>query len=127
MTQNLVHCLDLNFRGRPQTVAAYMFEHSDGVVLVEAGSGSTLEALEAALGAYGYGLRHITHVLLTHIHLDHAGASGYLARQGAQIFVHPVGAPHMLNPENCLPAPCASTATRWTRCGANFCPCRRRS
>ncbi|MGC1374929.1 MAG: MBL fold metallo-hydrolase [Anaerolineales bacterium] len=102
MTQNLVHCLDLNFEGRPQSVASYMFEHSDGVVLVEAGSGSTLEALKAALAAYGYGLRHITHVLLTHIHLDHAGASGYLARQGAQIYVHPVGAPHMINPEKLI-------------------------
>jgi len=39
---------------------------------------------------------------LTHIHLDHAGGAGWLARQGAQIYVHPVGAPHMLNPEKLL-------------------------
>ena len=102
MTQNAVHCLDLNFEGRPQSVAVYMFEHSDGGVLVEAGSGATIEALKAALKAHGYGIQHVTHVLLTHIHLDHAGASGYLARQGAQIFVHPVGAPHMLNPEKLI-------------------------
>jgi glyoxylase-like metal-dependent hydrolase (beta-lactamase superfamily II) len=44
----------------------------------------------------------VTHVLLTHIHLDHAGAAGWLARQGAEIYVHPVGAPHMLNPEKLL-------------------------
>ncbi|HET7145055.1 MAG TPA: MBL fold metallo-hydrolase, partial [Anaerolineales bacterium] len=43
-----------------------------------------------------------THVLLTHIHLDHAGAAGWLSRQGAQIYVHPNGAPHMLNPEKLL-------------------------
>jgi glyoxylase-like metal-dependent hydrolase (beta-lactamase superfamily II) len=44
----------------------------------------------------------VTHVLLTHIHLDHAGAAGWLANQGATIYVHPVGAPHMLNPEKLL-------------------------
>jgi glyoxylase-like metal-dependent hydrolase (beta-lactamase superfamily II) len=44
----------------------------------------------------------VTHVLLTHIHLDHAGAAGWLARQGAEVYVHPVGAPHMLNPEKLL-------------------------
>lgn len=94
-----VHCLDLDFQGQPRSVASYMFEHNDGVVLVESGPGSTLGALEAALKTHGYGLQHITHVLLTHIHLDHAGASGYLARQGAQILVHPLGAPHLLSPE----------------------------
>ena len=98
MTQNTPHCLDLNFQGQPQSVAVYMFEHSDGVALVESGPGSTLPALEAALGAHGYSLRHVTHVLLTHIPLDHAGASGALAQQGAQILVHPVGAPHLLDP-----------------------------
>jgi len=44
----------------------------------------------------------VTHVLLTHIHLDHAGAAGWLARQGAEVYVHPVGAPHMLSPEKLL-------------------------
>ena len=40
--------------------------------------------------------------MLTHIHLDHAGSAGWWARQGAQIYVHPVGAPHLLNPEKLL-------------------------
>ena len=40
----------------------------------------------------------VTHVLLTHIHLDHAGAAGWLAGCGAQIFTHPIGIPHLLNP-----------------------------
>ena len=94
-----IHCIDLDFQGQPRSVASYMFEHSGGVAIVESGPGSTLGALEAALKAHGYGLHNITHVLLTHIHLDHAGASGYLAQQGAQILVHPVGAPHLLRPE----------------------------
>jgi glyoxylase-like metal-dependent hydrolase (beta-lactamase superfamily II) len=44
----------------------------------------------------------ISDVFLTHIHLDHAGAAGWLARQGARVHVHPVGAPHMQNPEKLL-------------------------
>ncbi len=102
MARTPIHTIDLNFQGRPLAIASYMLEHSDGVVLVESGPGSTVLALEAALKARGYGLQNVTHVLLTHIHLDHAGASGCLAARGAQIFVHPLGAPHMLNPEKLL-------------------------
>jgi len=54
------------------------------------------------LAKEGLSPRDVTHVLLTHIHLDHAGAAGWLAQQGAQIYVHPVGAPHMVNPERLL-------------------------
>jgi glyoxylase-like metal-dependent hydrolase (beta-lactamase superfamily II) len=79
-----------------------MLEHGSGIVLIESGPGSTVDSLEAALKVHGYGLSDITHVLLTHIHLDHAGAAGTLAAHGAQIFVHPMGAAHMLNPEKLL-------------------------
>ena len=94
--------LDLNFQGRTQAIAAYLVPHSSGVVLVECGPGSTLPALQAALAERGYSFRDVTHVLLSHIHLDHAGAAGWLARQGAEVYVHPVGAPHLLNPEKLL-------------------------
>jgi glyoxylase-like metal-dependent hydrolase (beta-lactamase superfamily II) len=102
MVRTPIHTLDLNFQGRPRAIAAYMLEHADGVVLVESGPGSSVPALEAALKTRGYGLQHVTHVFLTHIHLDHAGAAGYLASQGAQVYVHPAGAPHLLNPEKLL-------------------------
>ncbi|MEJ5225120.1 MAG: MBL fold metallo-hydrolase [Anaerolineales bacterium] len=102
METPLIHTLDLNFMGRTHAIAAYALPHSDGVALVECGPGSTLPALEAGLGALGYRLSDVTHVLLTHIHLDHAGAAGALARAGATIYVHPVGAPHLLNPEKLL-------------------------
>jgi glyoxylase-like metal-dependent hydrolase (beta-lactamase superfamily II) len=102
MASTPIHTIDLNFQGRPLAIAAYMIEHAGGVVLVETGPGSTLIALEAALKLHGYDLNSITHVLLTHIHLDHAGASGALAARGAQIYVHPQGAAHMLNPEKLL-------------------------
>jgi glyoxylase-like metal-dependent hydrolase (beta-lactamase superfamily II) len=94
-----VSTIDLNFLDIKANIATYMIQHSDGVVLIDPGPESTLPALIAALGARGLASRDVTHVLLTHIHLDHAGAAGWFAGQGARIFVHPVGSPHMLNPQ----------------------------
>jgi glyoxylase-like metal-dependent hydrolase (beta-lactamase superfamily II) len=102
MAQTRVITLDLKFQGRPHAIASYLFRSGDAVVLIESGPGSTLPGLEEGLAAEGLLPRDVTHVLLTHIHLDHAGAAGWLARQGAQIYVHRVGAPHMLNPEKLL-------------------------
>lgn len=94
--------IDLNFQNKTQAIASYLIRHDDGAILVESGPASTLPALEAALAKEGLSPRHITHVLLTHIHLDHAGAAGWLSRQGAEIYVHPNGAPHLLNPEKLI-------------------------
>lgn len=102
MTQKSLKTLDLNFLGMPGTIAAYLLPHRAGAALVECGPGSTLGALKAGLGAYGYTPSDVTDVFLTHIHLDHAGAAGWLSRQGTRIHVHPVGAPHLLNPEKLL-------------------------
>jgi glyoxylase-like metal-dependent hydrolase (beta-lactamase superfamily II) len=102
MAKTPVITLDLNFHGRKQAIAAYLIPHSSGLVLVECGPGSTRPALETALAEGGYSPRDVTHLLLTHIHLDHAGAAGWLACQGAEVYVHPVGAPHMSNPEKLL-------------------------
>ncbi len=102
MASTRIITLDLNFQGRPHAIAAYLIRHDDGAVLIESGPGSTLSALEAGLAKEGLSPRDVTHVLLTHIHLDHAGAAGWLANHGAEIYVHPVGAPHMLNPEKLI-------------------------
>lgn len=96
------HVLDLYFRGNVTAIAAFAIPHARGVILVESGPGSTLPALACGLERLGYRLEEVTDVLLTHIHLDHAGAAGALARRGARIHVHPVGAPHMANPERLL-------------------------
>jgi glyoxylase-like metal-dependent hydrolase (beta-lactamase superfamily II) len=97
-----VKILDLNFQGQRGAIASYLVRHSTGAVLIESGPGSTMPALSSGLAAYGLTPRDVTHVFLTHIHLDHAGAAGMLASQGAQIVVHPAGAPHLANPEKLL-------------------------
>ena len=102
MAKTRVITLDLNFQGMPEAIASYLIPHPGGAILIESGPGTTTGALQEGLKANGYSIRDVTHVLLTHIHLDHAGAAGWLARQGAEIYVHPVGAPHLLNPEKLL-------------------------
>jgi glyoxylase-like metal-dependent hydrolase (beta-lactamase superfamily II) len=102
MAQTRILTLDLNFQGRPHAIASFLIRHGDAVVLIESGPGSTLSSLEAGLAKEGLTFADVTHVLLTHIHLDHAGAAGFLANHGAEIYVHPVGAPHMLNPEKLI-------------------------
>ena len=102
MANSRILTLDLNFQNKTHAIASYLIRHNDAVVLIESGPGSTLPALEAALAKEQLTPRDITHVLLTHIHLDHAGAAGWFSQQGAEIYVHPNGAAHMLNPEKLI-------------------------
>jgi glyoxylase-like metal-dependent hydrolase (beta-lactamase superfamily II) len=97
-----IHTLDLNFRSTPNTIASYLVIGSDGPILVETGPGSTLETLKTRIFEHGFSPSDIKYVLVTHIHLDHAGAAGWWAQQGAQIFVHHIGAPHLVNPAKLL-------------------------
>ncbi len=94
-----VHVLDLHFLDIPQAIAAFAIETSEGPILVETGPYSTYGHLEKALQAKGFSIRDIRHVLLTHIHFDHAGAAWALAQQGATIYVHPFGVQHLAQPE----------------------------
>ncbi|MCA9959598.1 MAG: MBL fold metallo-hydrolase, partial [Anaerolineales bacterium] len=68
-----IYTLDLNYQNVPQSIAAYLVVGSDGPVLVETGPGSTLATLQAKIAQHGYEPNDIKHVLVTHIHLDHAG------------------------------------------------------
>ena len=98
-----IHTLDLYFQNCPQAIASYLIPHSEGLILIESGPGSTQDQLEKQIIQLGYELQDLTHLFLTHIHLDHAGAAGWLAeRTGATVFVHPRGAPHMQDPTRLL-------------------------
>jgi glyoxylase-like metal-dependent hydrolase (beta-lactamase superfamily II) len=96
--------LDLDFQGRPGVVAAYLLADPNGHTLLETGPGSTLDALERAVHATGERLDDVAQLVVTHIHLDHAGAAGALLRRlpHATLHVHPVGAPHMIDPSKLL-------------------------
>jgi glyoxylase-like metal-dependent hydrolase (beta-lactamase superfamily II) len=92
--------VDLHFGGREHAVGVYVVDTDDGPALFDVGPTSTLPALEAGLARHGLSPAEIRHVLLSHIHLDHAGATGTIVRQHPHItvWVSPVGAPHLVDP-----------------------------
>lgn len=98
------HTLDLQFLGRAGVIATAAIPCEGGVVLVDPGPASCLPALMSALAAHGYGLADVRALLITHIHLDHAGASGTLAQAwpGLPVYVHAIGAKHLAQPEKLL-------------------------
>jgi glyoxylase-like metal-dependent hydrolase (beta-lactamase superfamily II) len=96
--------IDLDFQGVPGTIAAYVFSTSDGLALVDTGPASTIPALQAGLEGMGARLTDVRHILLTHIHLDHAGAAGTLIGRlpQARVYVHSRGAAHLKAPERLM-------------------------
>ncbi len=97
-----VHTLDLFMHSLPQVTAVFLLVGPEGPVLIETGPGSSLQTVLNHLGAFKISPQHIKHVLVTHIHLDHAGAAGWWAQQGAQVYVHPRGAPHLIDPSKLI-------------------------
>lgn len=97
-----VHTIDLRFQSTPGIVAAFLVEGPRGLVLVETGPGSTLPALLDGIAALGFSPDQVGSVLVTHVHLDHAGAAGWWARQGALIHAHPRAVPHLVDPARLL-------------------------
>lgn len=94
--------IDLEFGGQPEVIAVFVLFGKEGPVLVETGPGSTLARLLSGLADLGVAPSDVRHVLVTHIHFDHAGAAGWWARQGARVYVHPAGATHLIDPERLL-------------------------
>ncbi|WP_045113401.1 MBL fold metallo-hydrolase [Microscilla marina] len=94
----MIHVIDLHFLKNNETIAAFLVETSVGPVLIETGPYSTFSHLQKGVEEAGFKLDDIRHVLLSHIHFDHAGAAWALAEKGAQIYVHPFGAKHIAEP-----------------------------
>jgi glyoxylase-like metal-dependent hydrolase (beta-lactamase superfamily II) len=96
--------IDLQFRGSPRVIATAILSGPDGVTLIDPGPTSCLPALETGLREQGLTLRDVRSLLLTHIHLDHAGAAGTIAERvpGLRVYVHERGAPHMIDPAKLL-------------------------
>jgi len=98
-----VRLIDDMHLGRPHVIGTYLLL-GDEPAIVDPGPASVLPALERGLRAHGLELRDLRAVLLTHIHLDHAGATGSLVRAlpHLRVYVHERGAPHMAAPEKLI-------------------------
>ncbi len=91
--------LDLRHLGRERVIGSYLLP-GDEPALVDCGPASCAEALRDALAGHGLRVGDVRHLLLTHIHLDHAGAAGTLVREhpGLTVHVSEIGAPHLVDP-----------------------------
>lgn len=95
--------IDLEFMGAREVIACFLVPTDGGFVLLETGPGSTLGALEAGVETAGFDLSRLRAVFVTHVHLDHAGAAGELARRtGCDVWVHPQGIQHLADPSRLL-------------------------
>ena len=96
--------IDLDFLGRPSIIATAIVHGPGGVALVDPGPARTLTTLEHELAKKGITFNDVRQLLLTHIHLDHAGATGTILERHPHIdvFVHERGAPHMVDPSKLL-------------------------
>src|SRR5713101_4872674 len=101
---NSITTLDNLWMGRPRTIAAALLESDGRRAVVDPGPGATLETLHSQLQACGFGVSDLDAILLTHIHLDHAGATGALVRENPRlaVYVHSKGAPHVIDPSKLL-------------------------
>jgi glyoxylase-like metal-dependent hydrolase (beta-lactamase superfamily II) len=92
--------LDVLHLGTERVIGAYLVDTDDGLALFDCGPASTVATLKERLAELGLGLTDVAHLLLSHIHLDHAGAAGVLVREhpGLQVHVSEIGAPHLVDP-----------------------------
>ena len=98
----MIKTIDLNFQGIKSTVACFLLKINKELALIECGPESCLKHLKNEIKKNGEDVRNIKHVFLTHIHLDHAGAAWWFAKNGANIYVHPFGERHLVNPEKLI-------------------------
>jgi glyoxylase-like metal-dependent hydrolase (beta-lactamase superfamily II) len=96
--------IDVEYLGNPRVIAACLVEGQGNLAIVDPGPASALATVRKKLDQLGIGVKGVNTILLTHIHLDHAGATGTLVRENPSIrvYVHERGAPHMIDPVKLL-------------------------
>lgn len=95
---------DTNWLGRSRSIAAVLLESDGHNALIDPGPASTLPKLRELLAARGLAVADLNVILLTHIHLDHAGATGALVKENPKldVYVHKIGLLHMADPSKLL-------------------------
>jgi glyoxylase-like metal-dependent hydrolase (beta-lactamase superfamily II) len=97
---NTLGPIDVHHRGADRVIGCYLLETEDGPALFDCGPTSGITALKEGLSERGLALTDVRHLLLSHIHLDHAGGTGSIVREHPHLQVHvsDVGARHLIDP-----------------------------
>src|SRR3954452_23571795 len=99
-----IETIDLDFMGTEEIIASFLLVGEGSAAIVETGPTTCIENLLRGLKDHGVAPEDIEQVFLTHIHLDHSGASGKLTEllPNATFYVHEVGYPHLVDPSKLL-------------------------
>ncbi|NRB76501.1 MAG: MBL fold metallo-hydrolase [Verrucomicrobiales bacterium] len=97
-----IHTIDLEFQDTRHAIAAFLVESGETKVLIETGPESTRDQLLGKLTELGCPASDLDAVFVTHIHLDHAGAAGWFAKEGIPLYVHHKGARHLVDPSRLI-------------------------
>ena len=97
---SVIEPIDLHHQGAERVIGCYLLETPEGPALFDCGPTTCVPQLRAGLAERGFELVDLRHLLLSHIHLDHAGGAGVLVREhpALQVHVSEVGAPHLVDP-----------------------------
>ena len=92
--------IDLRHQATERVIGAYLLDTTDGPALFDCGPSTSIAELKRGLAGRGLQLEDVKNLLLSHIHLDHAGAAGSLVREhpALQVYVSEIGAPHLIDP-----------------------------
>jgi glyoxylase-like metal-dependent hydrolase (beta-lactamase superfamily II) len=117
--------VDVQFRDHAKLIAAWVMPTTDGLALLECGPTTTLPNLLAGLHELDLDPNELRHLLLTHIHLDHAGAAGTLLDlfPNLTLYVHEAGAPHMIDPSRLIQSATRVYGDRMDVLWGDFLPC----
>jgi glyoxylase-like metal-dependent hydrolase (beta-lactamase superfamily II) len=116
--------IDLEYLGYPRIIAACVCEGPASIAIVDPGPERALGTLRAKLAEMAIGIKDLDAILLTHIHLDHAGATGTIVKENPKIrvYVHERGAPHMAEPAKLLSSAQRLYGDRMERLWGEFLP-----
>jgi glyoxylase-like metal-dependent hydrolase (beta-lactamase superfamily II) len=120
--RSVVHVLDTRHLDRPGIIASTAVEADGGLLLFDTGPESTFASIAEQLQEAGFAAKDVRHVFLSHIHLDHAGAAWRFAKLGATIYVHPRGAPHLIDPTKLLDSATRIYGDEMERLWGHFAP-----
>jgi glyoxylase-like metal-dependent hydrolase (beta-lactamase superfamily II) len=106
LVQQLDHSISVIDTGfvRPLFDASHLIMSKRRAAFIDTGTNHSVPRLLAALALHDLTVEHVDYVILTHVHLDHAGGAGLLMQQlpNAKLVVHPRGARHMIDPSKLM-------------------------
>jgi glyoxylase-like metal-dependent hydrolase (beta-lactamase superfamily II) len=119
-----IFAIDLNWGGHPHSIASALMRSENNATLIDPGPSSTLHTLREQLALHGLGVSDLNAILLTHIHMDHAGATGSLVRENPRlrVYVHSRGAAHMIDPSKLLQSAARLYGDKMERLFGEFLP-----